>query len=196
MGTCDGQLGWKGRWHPSRQSQSDQHAQENTPVSCCCCTCSSIELNSTNSPRSRTNVDLSPNLSTNLQWAPLFSHVNTYIPCEWGICMWSKLQPAPSLPPSLADYRNLFLCFPFRPTLCLVQRALWLNVLDVRAIRRHVRHACLWCFNCIIMHVSKQWKESGRTSGQARAEVHRVVQLWCAHTKHTVVMIVIVLLMI
>lgn len=72
----------------------------------------------------------------------VFPHKHLYPLCVWYLHV-IKAAAHRSLFP-LADYRNLFLRFPFCLPLHLAPRALRLNVLDVRAVRRHVRHsACM-----------------------------------------------------
>lgn len=56
--------------------------------------------------------------------------------CEVFACDQSL---SPLLPVRRSDFRNLFLCFPFCLSPHLALRTLWSNVLDVGAIRRHVR---------------------------------------------------------
>lgn len=102
----------------------------------------------------------------------VFPNKHLYPLC--GICMWSK--PQPTAPSSMTDCRKQFFRFPFCLSLCLAQRALWLDVLDVRAVRKWAiwmlgiqhkhKHAGLCCFNRVIMHVCKHGKESGRTMGK------------------------------
>lgn len=99
----------------------------------------------------------------------MFARVNTYIPCVWGICMWSKARF--TTPSSLADYRNLRLRFPSRLFLDLARRALFTDVLDDRAIRRRAKRSAqtqlcipLWLYPH--PRTCKHGEESGWTNGR------------------------------